>query len=56
MWEDYAYRFDTPPQRMESTLDHLDCRWGGADQYLLAHGVPREEVGRLRELLTAPDG
>jgi len=24
--------FDTPPQRMENTLDHLDRRWGGADQ------------------------
>jgi protein-tyrosine phosphatase len=55
VWEDYAYLFDTPPERMESTLDHLDRRWGGADQYLLAHGLSHEEVERLRELLTAPD-
>jgi len=53
-WEDYAYLFDTPPERMESTLEHLDRRWGGADQYLIEHGLVPDTVQRLRELLTEP--
>jgi Tyrosine phosphatase family len=35
------------------TIIDLDRRWGGADQYLLAHGLSHEEIERLRELLTA---
>lgn len=53
-WEDEAYLFDSPPERMERTLAYLDARWGGAEHYLLQHGLSADELEHLRESLTEP--
>jgi protein tyrosine/serine phosphatase len=52
VWEDVAHLFDTPPERMQRTLDYLDRRFGGAERYLLDHGLTQHELQVLREALT----
>jgi protein-tyrosine phosphatase len=42
------------PERMLNTLEYLVQKYGGGAAYLARHGVPPEEVARLRELLTEP--
>jgi protein-tyrosine phosphatase len=37
-----------PPERMISVLDHLDQKWGGAEAYLEAAGLPSNAITRLR--------
>jgi protein-tyrosine phosphatase len=54
VWQEQAHLFDTPPERMQRTLEHLERRWGGAERYLISHGMPDAEVEQLRELLTEP--
>jgi protein-tyrosine phosphatase len=52
LWEEVASMFDTPPQRMQLALDYLEDRWGGAERYLLDHGLAVHELDALREALT----
>ena len=50
-----AYRtrlLTAPAAAMTTTLDHVATNWGGAESYLLAHGVARDTVGALRYRLT----
>jgi protein-tyrosine phosphatase len=54
VWEDVAHLFDTPPERMQRTLDYLNRRWGGAQRYLLDHGLEPHELEALRHALTVP--
>jgi protein-tyrosine phosphatase len=51
-WEVYSEHWDTPPERMTNTLEHLQQRWGGPESYLVAHGLTAAEVRALREALT----
>jgi protein-tyrosine phosphatase len=52
VWEDVAHLFDTPPERMQLTLEYLDRQYGGAEAYLLQHGLAQHELAMLRERLT----
>jgi protein-tyrosine phosphatase len=55
-WDQYGYLFTTPPERMLATLDHIQRRWGSAEDYLVAHGLVADEIDELRErLLEAVD-
>ena len=54
VWEDEIDLFDAPPERMQKTLEYLEQHWGGAERYLLGHGLRQDELERLRELLTEP--
>jgi protein-tyrosine phosphatase len=40
-----------PPERIVAVLEHLDQRWGGAEGYLEAAGVPSSEITTLRSKL-----
>lgn len=51
-WDAWSHLFDTPPERMLLTLEYLDERYGGAERYLLDHGLTPPDLARLRELLT----
>jgi protein-tyrosine phosphatase len=51
-WEDVAHLYDSPPHRMQNTLDHLQQKWGGAESYLLHHGLQAEALRKLRDVLT----
>jgi protein-tyrosine phosphatase len=53
-WDQYRYLFTTPPERMLATLDHLQQRWGGAEGYLVGHGLAPEALPVLHDLLTEP--
>lgn len=44
-----------PPEWILGALDHLDQRWGGVEQYLLAGGVSPAEIERIQAKLTGPD-
>lgn len=49
-----AYRtrvLTAPAAAMATTLDHVSTRWGGAESYLLAHGVDESVVAGLRRKL-----
>ena len=51
-----AYRtrlLTAPAAAMATMLDHLAMAWGGADSYLLAHGVEPDTVERLQARLVA---
>ena len=54
MVEEEAPVVDCPPEAMVETLDHLEKRYGGIEGYLARHGITRDEVERLRRLLTEP--
>lgn len=51
-WAEYAHLWDSPPERMLRTLDHLDDRWRGAATFLLHHGLDQADVAQLRDHLT----
>jgi protein-tyrosine phosphatase len=55
-WTVWSAQFDTPPERMLKTLAHLDARFGGAERYLLDHGLPEAAIWELRARLTEPAG
>lgn len=49
-----AYRtrvLTAPAAAMATTLDHVSAKWGGAESYLLAHGVEEQSVADLRRKL-----
>ncbi len=43
----------TPPEAMMGMLSYLDTQYGGAEEYLLAAGVTRQEMERIRRSLLA---
>jgi hypothetical protein len=43
--------FEAQPKAMERVLSDLNGNWGGAEEYVLTHGVSAEAVTRLREAL-----
>jgi protein-tyrosine phosphatase len=49
-------RFAPTAQVMLEVLDRLGERYGGVEPYLLAGGVSRGDLARLRERLLAPEG
>jgi len=53
VWDDVAHLFDTPPERMQRTLDYLERRWGGAERFLLDRGMPAGELEALRLRMTS---
>lgn len=53
--EEIRARLATPPERMAGFVDLLRARYGSAEGYLLAQGVGRESLDRLRAILTARD-
>ena len=46
-WEVYREHWDNPPERMTNTLEHLQQRWGGAESYLVEHGLTPADVRGL---------
>jgi len=48
-WEHVSY---TPPERMLYTLAYLEERYGGVEQYLVKHGLGRNKLAEIRQLLT----
>ena len=46
-WEDFQREF-CPPEAMLMTLEHLEQHYGGVEGYVLATGLTREEIARLR--------
>ncbi len=53
-WRAGAVSVDARPEYMAGALAHLERAHGGAQAYLLRHGVRREELERLRLALTEP--
>jgi protein-tyrosine phosphatase len=51
-WDTWSHMFQTPPERMLLTLAYLDEQFGGADRYLMDHGLAPADLARLRDLLT----
>lgn len=50
-----AYRtriLTAPAAAMATTLDHVSTKWGGAESYLLVHGVEDRAIADLRRKLT----
>jgi protein-tyrosine phosphatase len=41
-----------PPERIVGVLEYLDKRWGGAEGYLEAAGMPSTDISTLRSKLT----
>ena len=55
--DDVRILFETPPRAMESALEHLDARYGGAAAYLMdAGGTRAEMLTDLRGALLGPAG
>lgn len=50
--EEFAYLWDTTPDRMAMTLEYMDQRWGGAAPFLMQHGLTGPELTQLRTHLT----
>jgi protein-tyrosine phosphatase len=50
-WAAWAHVFETPPERMLKTLDYVDQQFGGIEAYLADHGLERDQLERLRDLL-----
>ncbi len=50
-WSRWAHLFETPPERMLKTLDYVDQQFGGIAAYLTRHGLERDGLTHLRELL-----
>jgi hypothetical protein len=51
VWEQYAHLWDSPPERMALTLEHLHERWGGVSSFLRQHGFSLSEQAQLRDRL-----
>ena len=51
-WDTWSHMFETPPERMLLTLAYLDEQFGGAEGYLVDHGLAPADLARLRDLLT----
>jgi protein tyrosine/serine phosphatase len=41
-----------PPERIVAVMERLDEKWGGAEGYLEAAGVPSTEIATLRAKLS----
>ncbi len=53
-WRVGSIEVDSPPEYMESSLEHLDTQHGGAAAFLRANGVTEAELLALIELMTEP--
>ncbi len=53
-WRVGSIEVDSPPEYMESSLEHLDSQHGGAAMFLRDHGLTGPELQALIELLTEP--
>lgn len=53
-WRGGAVDTESPPEYMETVLDHLDTRHGGAQTLLRSGGLTDEELDRLVEVMTEP--
>ena len=53
VWEEYKPLVQSPPAFMETTLQHIDTRYGGIDAYVRSIGVRAEEIDHLRQRLLA---
>jgi protein-tyrosine phosphatase len=53
-WRHAGLVVDSPPEFMDSALEHLDTAHGGARALLLDQGLTDEELDRLVERLTEP--
>ncbi len=53
-WRAGSIEVDSPPEFMETSLEHLDERHGGAASLLRAHGMTDAELAALVELITEP--
>ena len=42
-----------PPESILGVLDHIDQRWGGVPQYLVAGGASRADIDRVQEKLVS---
>lgn len=51
--ERLAREHSTPPEAMMDVLSYLDTKYGGVEEYLLAAGVTRQEMERVRRSLLA---
>ncbi len=51
VWEKYKPLTLSPPAFMETTLQHIDQRYGGIDAYVRSIGVPAAEIDHLRQRL-----
>jgi protein-tyrosine phosphatase len=51
-WAVWSHLFETPPERMLLTLSYLDQQFGGAERYVIEHGLARGDLARLHDLLT----
>jgi hypothetical protein len=49
-----AFVLEAQPATMEAFLAELDRRWGGAADYLQAHGATDDALDRWRDLLLEP--
>lgn len=49
-WQDYR-RMNCPPEAMSMTLEHLECRYGGPEAYLLGGGATKESLDALRDAI-----
>lgn len=47
----YQWLLQCLPETMQGTLEHLDARYGGAENYLLQNGVTPEEIAQIRARL-----
>ncbi len=54
-WRSGPVAVESPPEYMESSLEHLDTQHGGAAELLRANGMTRAELTALVALLTEPD-
>jgi protein-tyrosine phosphatase len=53
-WRVGSIEVESPPEYMESSLEHLDTQHGGAAAFLRANGVTADELRALVDLLTEP--
>ena len=53
-WRAGPIEVESPPEYMESTLEHLDRVHGGAADLLRANGMTDDELAALVELITEP--
>jgi protein tyrosine/serine phosphatase len=53
--EDLRARLATPPDRMAGFIKLLREKYGSSEAFFKSKGISKEEIARVRELLTAPD-
>jgi len=53
-WRAGSIEVDSPPDFMETSLEHLDARHGGAAGLLRAQGMTDAELAAIVELITEP--